>query len=135
DLTLELHRSLGARETLGIDTSASMLAKAPRAEGLRFEQGDVAEFAPGPRFDLVFSNAALHWVPDHPALLRRLTGALPPGRQAAVQMPMNDEHPSHQAAFELARTEVKRFLNGFDRRPPLLEPAQYASWLHKLGFV
>jgi trans-aconitate 2-methyltransferase len=136
DMTLELHRALGARETLGLDNSASMLAKAPRTEGLRFEQGDIAVFAARGRFDLVFSNAALHWVPDHPALLRRLTAALAPGGQLAVQMPMNDEHPSHQTAFELARApEFRRLLNGFERRAPLLEPVQYASWLHKLGFA
>jgi trans-aconitate 2-methyltransferase len=136
DMTLELHRALGARQTLGVDSSGSMLAKAPRADGLRFEQGDIAEFAPAERFDLIFSNAALHWVPDHPALLRRLTAALAPGGQLAVQMPMNDEHPSHRTAFELAHThEFRRLLNGFERRPPLLEPVQYASWLHKLGFL
>jgi trans-aconitate 2-methyltransferase len=135
DMTLELHRALGAAETLGLDSSASMLAKAPKAEGLRFEQGDIAGFSAIHRFDLVFSNAALHWVSDHPALLRRLTAALAPGGQLAVQMPMNDEHPSHQTAYELARThEFRRLLKGFERKPPLLEPAQYASWLQKLGF-
>ncbi|TMA25784.1 MAG: methyltransferase domain-containing protein [Deltaproteobacteria bacterium] len=136
DMTLELHRELGARETLGIDDSASMLAKVPRAEGLRFEQLDIAKFAPAEPFDLAFSNAALHWVPDHPSLLRRLTRALRPGGQLAIQMPMNDDHPSHQTAFELARSpEFRRLLHGFERRAELLEPAQYSSWLHKLGFV
>jgi trans-aconitate 2-methyltransferase len=136
EMTLELHRALGAAETLGLDSSASMLEKAPRAEGLRFEHGDITGFSPARKLDLVFSNAAIHWVPDHPALLRRLTAAIAPGGQLAVQMPMNDEHPSHQTAFELARAhEFRGLLGGFERRPPLLEPAQYASWLHKLGFA
>jgi trans-aconitate 2-methyltransferase len=136
ELTLELHRALGARETLGLDSSASMLAKAPQAPGLRFEEGDIAEFAPAQPFDLIFSNAALHWLPDHPTLLRRLTAALSPGGQLAVQMPMNDEHPSHQTAYDLARSrEFRRLLGGYERREPLLEPVQYAAWLHRLGFV
>ena len=136
DLTLELHQRLAARETLGIDSSAAMLAKAPQAEGLRFEASAIEKFAPGEPFDVVFSNAALHWVEDHPALFRRLADAVAEGGQLAVQMPMNDEHASHQTAFELARSpEFKRLLGGFSRRPPLAEPAQYATWLHGLGFA
>ena len=136
DATLELHRKLAARETVGLDNSAAMLARTPRAEGLRFEQGEIEEFAPPEPFDLVFSNAALHWVPDHPALLRRLTALLAPGGQFAAQMPMNDEHPSHVTAHELARTpEFRRLLDGFERRAPLMEPVRYASWLHRLGYA
>ena len=135
DVTLELHRSLKARETVGVDNSPAMLEKAPREPGLRFILGEIEQFATPEPFDLIFSNAAFHWVPDHPALFTRLRAALAPGGQLAVQMPMNDDHASHQTAFELARThEFRRLLHGFERRPRLLEPAQYASWLHHLGF-
>jgi len=136
ELTAELHRKLQARETLGIDSSPAMLAKAPRAEGLRFAEQDIATFAPSEPFDLVFSNAALHWVPDHPALLRRLTAALAPGGQLAIQMPMMDEELTHQTAYRLARSpEFRRLLGGYERRPPLLEPTRYAAWLHRLGYA
>src|SRR4051812_33350827 len=57
DLTAELHRELGARETVGIDSSAAMLAKAEPAPGLRFVQQDVAELAPDGSSDLLFSNS------------------------------------------------------------------------------
>lgn len=136
DVTLELHRSLAAKETVGVDNSAAMLARAPQAEGLQFVRADIEQFEPGRPFDLVFSNAALHWVPDHPALLRRLTAALAPGGQLAVQMPMNDEHPSHVTAHELSRSpQFRGLLRGFERRPPLMEPSRYAAWLHRLGYV
>jgi trans-aconitate 2-methyltransferase len=136
DVTLTLHRKLQARETVGVDNSEAMLAKAPREPGLRFVQEEIERFAPPEPFDLIFSNAALHWVSDHGALLTRLTAALAPGGQLAVQMPMNDEHPSHVTAHELARTpEFRRLLEGFERRAPLMEPTRYASWLHKLGYA
>ena len=136
DLTLELHRAISARETLGIDNSPAMLAKAPRAEGLRFERAEIANFTERATFDLVFSNAALHWLPDHDALLQRLTAALVPHGQLAVQMPMNDDHPSHETAYELARSrDFRALLHGFERRPALYEPARYATWLHKLGYA
>lgn len=136
DVTLTLHRKLLARETVGVDNSAAMLAQAPREPGLRFVQEEIEQFAPPEPFDLIFSNAALHWVSDHGALLTRLTAALAPGGQLAVQMPANDEHPSHATAHELARSpEFRRLLGGFERRPPLMEPARYAAWLHALGYA
>lgn len=136
DVTLELHRALSARETVGLDNSPSMLSRAPREAGLRFVVADIEAFAPPEPFDLIFSNAALHWVPDHPTLLRRLTAALSPGGQLALQVPMNDEHPSHVTAHELARShEFRRLLGGFERRPALMEPVRYASWLHALGYA
>src|SRR6059058_767180 len=93
-LTAKLHHDLQARETIGVDSSAAMLTKAPRLEGVRFVEADP--------FDLLFSNAALHWIPDHGALLERLTRALAPGGQLAFQIPTNDGHPSHETAFEIA---------------------------------
>ena len=136
DVTLELHRSLAARETVGVDNSAAMLAKTPIETGLRFVQEEIERFAPAESFDLIFSNAALHWVADHGPLLTRLTAALAPGGQLALQLPMNDAHASHVTAYELARSnEFRWLLNGFERRPPLMEPARYAAWLHRLGYA
>lgn len=136
ELTVELHQRLQARETVGIDSSASMLERTPRAAGVQFLQGDVAKLERGDPFDLIFSNAALQWVDDHAGLLKRLTAELAPGGQLAVQMPMNDDHTSHQTAFELAQSpEFRQLLRGYVRRPPLPEPAQYASWLHHLGYA
>src|SRR5216684_1175668 len=83
DVTGDLHRELEARETVGIDSSQAMLARAAAVPGLRFERGDIAEFAPPELFDLVFSNAALHWLPDNASLLRRLTAALGRVRETA----------------------------------------------------
>lgn len=136
DLTALLHRTLAAARTVGVDSSSSMLASAPAEPGLSFVCEDIARFAPSTPVDLVFSNAALHWLPDHPALLRRLTSFLDAGGQLAVQVPMNDEHPSHEVAFEVARApEFRAALQGFVRRPPLLEPERYAAWLHRLGYA
>ncbi len=134
ELTARLHEKLQARQTLGIDTSAAMLARAPQAPGLRFQQQDIKSFAPEEKVDLIFSNAALHWVPDHAELFRRLTAALAPGGQLAVQMPMTDDHLTHRAASELARTpEFRRLLGGYQGRAPLPDPERYAAWLHHFG--
>src|ERR1051325_6693693 len=104
ELTRLLHDQLKAGSTLGIDSSASMLARseALAGDGLRFAQGDISDFTADRSFDLIFSNAALHWLPDHEALLRRLTAALAVGGQLAVQVPANDDHPTHVIAAQVA---------------------------------
>jgi trans-aconitate 2-methyltransferase len=138
ELTAALHERLAARETLGLERSASMLARsAGRARpGLRFAQGDIAELADEARWELVFSNAALHWLPDHPTLFRRLAAALPPGGQLAVQMPANHDHPSHRIAGEVADEEPFAAARGAARQPePILAPERYASLLDALGFA
>jgi trans-aconitate 2-methyltransferase len=139
ELTRDLHHRLAARETIGIDNSPAMLAKtAPFAgDGLRFQEGDIAGFptAGDGLYDLIFSNAALHWLPDHEAMLARLATALTERGQIAVQIPANDDHPSHLTAVEIAgEPPFREVLGGHVRRSPVLAPEVYAMLLHRLGF-
>lgn len=137
ELTRQMHDQLGAAETLGIDDSDTMLTTAAPLAGvsLRFEKHDIATFTTDAHFDLVFSNAALHWVDDHPRLLDRLTGMLAPGGQLAVQIPANDDHPSHTVARELAReSPFREALGGYERVFPNLKLDVYATLLHRLRF-
>jgi trans-aconitate 2-methyltransferase len=137
ELTRVAHEALSARETLGIDSSAAMLSRAATQAGggLSFRQGDIAAFAEG-GWDVVLSNAALHWIRDHEALLARLAGLLAPGGQLAFQVPANDAHPSHATARAVAREpEFARALGGHVRETPILEPEHYARLLFRLGFA
>ncbi len=131
ELTRELHQHLTAKETIGIDDSETMLLKSDSfgAKMLRFERGDIEAFVADEPFDLIFSNAALQWVPNHAALLRRLTGFLSKRGQIAVQMPSNDDHPSHAVAAEIARS-----FNLEPRHDPMLPVEEYASLLYAIGF-
>jgi trans-aconitate 2-methyltransferase len=145
ELTRDLHRHTGARETIGLDSSQAMLTKARalKADGLRFIEGDIWDFARGStssdaseRFDLIFSNAALQWVEDHPALITHLAARLAEGGQLAVQVPANEDHASHVTAREVAQEEPFRTaLGGHVRRFPLLTPEGYAELLDSLGFA
>ena len=136
-LTAELHRRLGAEETLGIDSSAAMLGKAPASiAGLRFERADIEAWSPRAPLDLVLANASLHWIDDHPALLARLVSWLAPRGQIAVQMPANDVHPAYRAAAGVAREEpFAEALGGWTRTFPNLAIEEYSILLARLGCV
>jgi trans-aconitate 2-methyltransferase len=137
ELTRVLHERAGASETLGIDSSEAMLARSRSyaGDGLGFELEDIADWAPSEPFDLVFSNAALHWVEDHTELFAKLTAALRPGGQLAVQMPANHDHASHLVAERVAAEQPFRdALGGYVRRSPLLSPEDYAALLNQLGY-
>lgn len=136
ELTQVLHERLHPAETIGLDNSDAMLARSAAfaGPGLRFEKGDIATFAPDRSFDLIFSNAALQWVPDHPAVFVRLLPALKAGGQLASQMPANHDHPSHVTAREVAAEEPFRSaLTGYSRWSPILKPEEYAELLDRLG--
>lgn len=87
-------------DVLGTDNSEAMLASArERLPQARFELSDIATWAPASADaapDLIYANAALQWVPDHPTLIPRLFAALAPGGVLAIQMPDNRQEPTHR---------------------------------------
>jgi trans-aconitate 2-methyltransferase len=137
ELTRHLHEQLRCRSTLGVDASPAMLAKAAgfAESGLSFAAGRIESFEPAEPFELVFSNAALQWVDDHPKLFSRLRSWLAPGGQLALQMPANHRQLTHRLASELAQREpFASALAGYVRQSPLLSPEAYAELLYGLGF-
>ena len=136
-LTRELHRKLESANTLGVDSSASMLKDCRSFEepGLRFERADIAEFEPAAKLDLLFSNAALHWLDDHRDLFARLAEWITPGGQLAIQVPANFDHISHRLAAEVAgEGPFAEAIGTWTRGTPILLPEEYASTLFELGF-
>jgi len=141
NLTAELASSLGAAEVLGIDSSPAMLRDAASHAGprVRFEAGDIATWTAAPGFAVVLSNAALHWVPDHEAVLARWAAALMPGGQLAFQAPCNAGHPAHVLIDTIAHEEPFRSAMGGSPPPDAaaantLAPRDYAELLFRLGF-
>ena len=142
ELTVALAERLGAVDVLGIDHADAMLAlAADRATPtIRFERGDIATFSDPGAWDIVLSNAALQWVPDHAAVLARWVASLRPAGRLAVQVPANADHPSHTVAAEVAAAEPFRsaFVNGPPHDPvaqSVLAPERYAELLVGLGLT
>jgi trans-aconitate 2-methyltransferase len=120
-------------EVSGFDSSPEMLAKARAIKGIAWMQGDIAQWQTPVPADLIFSNAALHWVPDHARLFPRLVAQLKPGGVLAVQMPRNHAAPSHTLLAETAKSG-----KWAARLAPHLEsnqvaaPQDYYDWLTPL---
>ena len=137
-LTHELHQRLRAAETVGIDSAARMLADSAQhaAPGLSFLRQDIDDFHPKAAYDLIFSNAALHWMEDHPRLFHRLRDALHPEGQLAIQLPANQDYATHLAAEQTAREQpFEGALRGTTHPRAVLTPTAYALLLHQLEFT
>ena len=89
----------------GLDSSPEMLRQARPVTGIEWVEGTIEGWSPERETDLIFSNAALHWVGDHDDLLPRLIGHLTAGGVLAIQMPRNFGEPSHTLLAETARSE------------------------------
>jgi trans-aconitate methyltransferase len=80
-LTEQIAQLVPQGEVVGIDASQGMIDAARRRErgGLSFRRIDINELDFVERFDVVFSNATLHWVKDHCRLLHNVRRALRAG--------------------------------------------------------
>jgi trans-aconitate 2-methyltransferase len=118
ELTRRLADTLVDSRVQGVDSSTEMLARAnsQARPGLDFQLGQI-ENVRG-KWDLVFSNAAIQWVDDHPALIPRLLGLVKPSGQLAVQLPSNHTSFAHRAITETAHESPfeKRWTVGHDHR-------------------
>lgn len=84
-----------------VDSSPEMVVAA-RDRGVDARLGDIRTWEPRPDTDVLLSNAALQWIPEHADLLTRWVSLLSPGSWLAVQVPGNFTAPSHAAVRRLA---------------------------------
>jgi len=86
---------------VGLDSSTEMLERAAAEPGrIRWQNADIRGWTPDAPADLLYSNAALHWVEDHATLFPALVEGLRPGGCLAVQMPLSFDLPSHRLMRE-----------------------------------
>ena len=136
ELTRILFDDLKPIKMQGLDSSAEMLSESEKfkTEGLNFKLTDFTRYEPKEKIDLIFSSAALQWVPEHEIIFSKILSWVSRGGQIAIQMPVNFDHPSHVIAAEVAKKlfpdifsePVQRFTLSLER---------YAEILFKSGFV
>lgn len=91
-------------DVLGIDNSVAMIAKAkadyPQAQWAVMAAEEINYVN---EFDVIFSNAVIHWVPDHETLFQKLMQALTANGVLAIQMPLYHEMPVYALVEKLYR--------------------------------
>jgi trans-aconitate 2-methyltransferase len=141
NLTATLAERWPEARVMGVDSSPEMLSKAEahakQAANLEFRLGDIAAWTPSNETDVVVSNAALQWVPEHRELLPAWLAALRPGAWFAFQVPGNFSSPSHTLLRELADSPAWRArLDGVLRHDDAVaDPAGYLDIMLRAGCV
>ena len=141
-VTAELARAVPRGGVTGMDASAEMIRIARKAfpaseiSNLKFQITDAREIGSKTKFDLVFSNAALHWVDDHEAILHGAASVLKNGGRLIVSC--GGKGNAHDVFLALRpEMRLKRWCKYF-RKMPLpyffYAPSDYEKWLPKFGF-
>jgi trans-aconitate methyltransferase len=128
---------------LGIDNSSSMIDLAkerhPKNEypNLLFQVMDAAYMSFTDRFDVVFSNAALHWVRDHTLVVQGMFNSLKPGGRILLQMggKGNAEQVLSVVDDVQTRTEWRVFFVDFEFPYSFLGVEEYERLLSDAGFT
>lgn len=109
--TAVLARRWPSATVTGLDSSAAMIAAAQKDHpAWNWITDDIASWTAAQPFDVVFSNAALQWVPDHERVLPHLLAQTAPGGAFAFQVPGNFDAPAHRLMRELGASEPWRKL-------------------------
>jgi len=141
-VTAEIARALPRGSVTGADASPQMIEFAKKNfttrefANLRFRVMDARKIKFDRQFDLVFSNAALHWVDNHQAILRGASAVLKPGGRLAISC---GGKGNADDVFTALRPEMRlnRWREFFRRMPKpyfFYAPEDYENWLPKFGF-
>jgi trans-aconitate methyltransferase len=146
-VTAEIARIVPQGRVTGTDVSPEMInfarKKFPPANhsNLEFEVCDARKlsqklFSPPQTVDLVFSNAALHWVDDHEQFLNAAASVLKPGGRLVISC--GGKGNAHDVFLALRpELRLQRWRAFFRRMPSpyfFHAPADYEKWLPKHGF-
>ena len=102
--TAMLRQRWPAAEITGLDNSREMINAASQAyPGWTWVEGNIATWTAAQPFDLVFSNAALHWVANHAEVMPHLLRQVLPKGALAIQMPAHFRSPVHELMIEVSR--------------------------------
>ncbi len=129
-LTRMLAEHWPSARLVGIDSSTAMLERTVPHPRIDYRVCDIVDWSPSEPVDVIFSNAALHWVGGHDLLFERLLESLSPAGALAVQMPDNFAEATHEAIRIVARSapfarKVAHLAPGF----PVSPPAAYRRFL------
>ena len=141
-VTAEIARRLPGGAVTGVDSSPEMIRFArdhfPHSgyRNLSFVLADARALPFSGAFDVVFSNAALHWIPDHKPLLAGIAESLRPAGKLLIQMGGKGNAEQILGAGDTVqkRPEWAQFFRGFSFTFGFFDAEEYRRWLAESGF-
>jgi trans-aconitate 2-methyltransferase len=133
--TSVLRKAWPEADVTGLDNSKEMINKAQATfPGYKWILADVAEWQPDEKYDLVFSNATLHWIPNHERLLKHLFEAIEDGGAFAAQVPFNIESPLFRAIAAVSESpKWRNLMNGCSAQIFYRDEVYYYKMLSRLS--
>ncbi len=139
DIATQIHKG----RVIGMDNSKDMIELAsmnfPRETypNLSFQIGDASHLPFKEEFDVVFSNAALHWIKDHKPIISGIKNSLKPNGRILLQMGGKGNAASILAILDtlLEEKEWNTYFAGFEFPYGFHDTADYKSWLHEAGLT
>jgi len=98
---------------VGLDNSEKMIERARKDyPNQQWMVGDALTYTTNQAYDIVFSNAAIQWIPNHDVLIPRLFQLAQKNGILAIQVPANHESPLYRI---IVRTSQKRKWRAFTK--------------------
>ena len=142
-VTAEISKIVSEGSIIGVDNSAEMIRLASDRhseaiyQNLSFQKMDAVNLQFNDRFDLIFSNAVLHWVKDQKAVIKGIFKSLKQGGRVILQMGGKGNAAGIVDVFSELQTEKKwnSYFNEFNF--PFNFPAEneYKALLLDYGFT
>lgn len=103
-----LQKRFPSSKIIGIDSSSEMITKAKSQHNdIDFVCCNVNDlFCRQEKYDIVFSNACIQWIPNHNELLKKLMNLLNDNGVLAVQIPYNQDEPIHKIISEVTQSRL-----------------------------
>ena len=139
-ISMSLAENVLQGSVTGIDASQDMIALAQESyadvENIDFHKGDATNFSYNGQFNIVFSNAALHWVKDHIAVLQNCYQSLQQGGKILLQMggKGNAKKFIENITEVMHEDKWKNYFTGFIFPFSFYSIEHYETWLMETGF-
>jgi trans-aconitate 2-methyltransferase len=140
-VTAEIAAQVPNGSVLGIDSSEEMIRlaqgkfSADAFTNLRFQRVDASSLPFKNKFDVVFSNATLHWIQDQRPVLKGISGSLKHSGKVLLQMGGrgNAGVVMDTLSRMIKREEWQKYFDGFNFSYGFYGPDEYRLWLHETG--
>ncbi|WP_406658081.1 methyltransferase domain-containing protein [Methanolobus sp. ZRKC2] len=138
-ITKALAERVPEGSVVGVDSSSSMLERARfhQLDNMEFRLLDISDIIFDREFDIVFSNAAMHWVRDHGNVLRKIYASLKSGGIMRMQFAGEGNCPTLSKVLEesMSSAAFEQLFQDFEWPWYMPDANSYEDMLSSAGFM